>query len=45
MAAKSSISFRYTLTFTTFSHDDPAASKTFPRFLMHWALKAVWNYP
>ena len=37
IAAKFCISFKYTLTLTTLSHDEPAASKTFPRFLMHWA--------
>ena len=37
IAEKLSISFKYTLTLTTFSHDEPAASKTFPRLLMHWA--------
>lgn len=41
IAEKLSISFKYTLTLTTFSHDEPAASKTFPRFLMHWA---YWRY-
>lgn len=36
MAAKLSMSFKYTFTLTTFSQEEPDAVKTFPKFLMHW---------
>lgn len=35
IAPKSSILFRYTLTLTTFSQDEPAAFSTLPRLAMH----------
>lgn len=41
MTAKSSMSLRYILTLTTFSQDDPAASKTSPRLEMHCAYSYV----
>lgn len=41
MAAKLSMSLRYTLTLTTFSQDDPAASKTSPRLEIHCAYAHV----
>lgn len=41
IVAKLSMSLRYTLTLTTFSQDDPAASKTSPRLEMHCAYACV----
>jgi hypothetical protein len=37
ISPKLSMFFRYTFTLTTFSHDDPAASRTLPKLLMHCA--------
>ena len=37
------MSLRYTLTLTTFSQDDPAASKTSARLEMHCAYAQVTN--
>ena len=41
MAAKWSMSMRYTLTLTTFSQEDPTASKTSARLEMHCAYAQV----